>query len=66
MPGLLRRKSYPVAAPTDLRSHPYIRGMNIQLYDEQTAALIRELSDIVEKFQIPIFAAYPDAARDPR
>jgi hypothetical protein len=48
-----RRPEWEVSPPgpsasTDLRSHPHITGMNLELDAEQAAALIQELHDIIE------------------
>jgi hypothetical protein len=43
----------------------HIGPMRLDLSDEETAALIQELHDIVESEPLPIFAAYPHAERHP-
>jgi hypothetical protein len=50
---------------SDIRSHPHIRGMNLELDDEQAAALIKELSDITENSRYPFSPRYLYPARDP-
>jgi hypothetical protein len=40
------------------------RAMNLDLSDEETAALIRELHDIVESDKFPVLAAHPHPEGD--